>query len=206
MLSVTKTEAKALRNWAETAWDRELSAEITKLGIVIDALKTGELSPQQVNDLIHEFHDGVARDLYRFYTRASPEMAVAHALVGQVIAKGELPLDLYARLLPLVEIHEKAAARKIADIEPAAKPRLQFTALQGQYLAFIDSYLSIHGIAPAEADMQEYFKVTPATVHQMVLTLERHELISRVPGEARSIKMLVTHNELPELGGLSVDC
>jgi hypothetical protein len=47
------------------------------------------------------------------------------------------------------------------------------TRLQGQYLAFIHTYTKVHRIAPAESDMQHYFRVTPPSVHQMVLTLER---------------------------------
>ena len=47
-----------------------------------------------------------------------------------------------------------------------------FSAKQGQYLAFIFYYTKIHGRAPAESDMLNYFKVSPPSVHQMVLTLE----------------------------------
>ena len=36
-----------------------------------------------------------------------------------------------------------------------------YTAKQGQYLAFIFYYTKIHGVAPAEADMENYFKVSP---------------------------------------------
>lgn len=63
-----------------------------------------------------------------------------------------------------------------------------FTKLQGQYLAFIATYMQLHGVAPAEADMQRYFNVTPPSVHQMVLTLERRGLITRAAGQARSIR------------------
>jgi len=71
--------------------------------------------------------------------------------------------------------------------------------LQGQYLAFIHMYSKIHGVAPAEADLQRYFKVTPPSVRQMILTLERRGLISRVPGKARSIVLLVPRADLPAL-------
>ena len=57
-----------------------------------------------------------------------------------------------------------------------------FTSKQGQYLAFIFYYTKIHGFAPAESDMQKYFKVSPPSVHQMVLTLEANGFIERVPG------------------------
>ena len=74
-----------------------------------------------------------------------------------------------------------------------------FTEKQGQYLAFMDAYTRVHGRAPAEADMQRHFAVSPPSVHQMVLTLERAGLIRRQPGVARSIELLVAAEELPIL-------
>jgi DNA-binding MarR family transcriptional regulator len=74
-----------------------------------------------------------------------------------------------------------------------------FTDRQGQYLAFIDAYTRVHGRPPAEADMQRHFCVTPPSVHQMVLTLERAGLIRRQPGLARSIEVLVDPERLPVL-------
>lgn len=74
-----------------------------------------------------------------------------------------------------------------------------FTAKQGQYLAFIHAYACIFGRSPAEADMQRHFRVTPPSVHQMVLTLERAGLIRRTPGAARSIELLIEPERLPTL-------
>ena len=51
-------------------------------------------------------------------------------------------------------------------------PAKSFTPKQGQYLAFIYAYTRLHRRPPAEADMQQYFRVSPPSVHQMVLTLE----------------------------------
>ena len=74
-----------------------------------------------------------------------------------------------------------------------------FTDRQGQYLAFIDAYTRVHGRPPAETDMQRHFQVTPPSVHQMILTLERAGLIRRQPGVARSIEVLVDPDYLPRL-------
>ena len=76
---------------------------------------------------------------------------------------------------------------------------MKFTRLQGQYLAFIATYTKLNRVAPAEADMQRYFRVTPPSVHQMVLTLERGGLVARTPGQARSIQVLVPQDQLPGL-------
>jgi Mn-dependent DtxR family transcriptional regulator len=74
-----------------------------------------------------------------------------------------------------------------------------YTQKQGQYLAFIYYYSKIHGRAPAEAEMQQYFRVSPPSVHQMVLTLEARGLIARTPGQARSIRLLIPPADLPDL-------
>ena len=74
-----------------------------------------------------------------------------------------------------------------------------FTDKQGQYLAFIYAYTRIHGRPPAEADLQHHFRVSPPSVHQMVLTLERAGLIRRRPGVARSIDVLIAPELLPVL-------
>ena len=74
-----------------------------------------------------------------------------------------------------------------------------YTDKQGQYLAFIHYYSKIHGRSPAEADMQQYFRVSPPAVHQMVLTLEARGLIARTPGQARSIHLLIPRDQLPDL-------
>ena len=82
----------------------------------------------------------------------------------------------------------------------ARRPGAQgFTETQGQYLAFIHAYSRMFQPAPAETDMQRHFGVSPPSVHQMVLTLERAGLIKRQPGVARSIELLVAPEDLPIL-------
>ena len=75
----------------------------------------------------------------------------------------------------------------------------QYTEKQGQYLAFIESYMTMHGKAPAEAELQRFIGATPPAIHQMILKLEEKRYISRNPGQARSIKLLIDQEELPRL-------
>ena len=74
-----------------------------------------------------------------------------------------------------------------------------YTRRQGQFLAFIHYYTKLNGCPPAEADMTRHFKITPPSAHQMVLTLEQRGLIERVPGQARSIRLLLAREDLPDL-------
>jgi repressor LexA len=75
----------------------------------------------------------------------------------------------------------------------------KWTEKQGQYLAFIHNYTLIHGQPPAETDMQRFFGTRPPTIHQMVVRLTEKGLITRKPGEARTIRVLVPPEELPRL-------
>jgi DNA-binding MarR family transcriptional regulator len=74
-----------------------------------------------------------------------------------------------------------------------------FTPRQGQYLAFIHAYTLVNERPPAQADIQRFFRLTPPSVYQMLLTLERQGLISRHPGVPRSIAVLVNRSALPAL-------
>lgn len=88
------------------------------------------------------------------------------------------------------------------DRSPCRSPSTndaRFTELQGQYLAFIYAYTKVNARPPAQADLQRYFAVTPPTVHQMVLALERRGLLRRTPGRARSLEVLVPADQLPML-------
>jgi tetratricopeptide (TPR) repeat protein len=75
----------------------------------------------------------------------------------------------------------------------------KYTPKQGQYLAFIYQYSLIHGIPPAEADLERYFGVACSSVHQMILTLEKRGLIMRTPGVSRTIKVLLPEKDIPGL-------
>ena len=80
-----------------------------------------------------------------------------------------------------------------------SRPAKDFTPKQGQYLAYIYAYTRLHRRPPAQTDLREYFRVSPPSVHQMLVGLERAGFISRQPRVARSIELLVDPKYLPDL-------
>lgn len=60
------------------------------------------------------------------------------------------------------------------------------------------------GRPPAEADIQRHFRVSPPSVHQMIVTLERNGFIRRQPGVPRSIEILMPPESLPILEWLGI--
>jgi DNA-binding MarR family transcriptional regulator len=80
-----------------------------------------------------------------------------------------------------------------------SRPAKSFTPKHGQYLAYIYAYTRLHRRPPAETDLREYFRVSPPSVHQMLVTLEQAGFIRRQPRVARSIELLVDPKYLPDL-------
>lgn len=111
------------------------------------------------------------------------------------LASGEWKLIAQTGLLDYSPAERETGNRE----HTRGRKKAPFTKLQGRYLAFIDSYIRMNRRPPAEADMQRYFRVTPPSIHQMILTLEKRGLIARTPGQARSIQILVSPDQIPSL-------
>ncbi|HEX7679746.1 MAG TPA: hypothetical protein VF713_16570 [Thermoanaerobaculia bacterium] len=73
-----------------------------------------------------------------------------------------------------------------------------FAARQGEYLSFIHRYTEKFGIAPSFEDVGNHFGTTPPSVNNMIKTLCARGLLSKLPGVARSMRVLVPASQLPE--------
>jgi SOS-response transcriptional repressor LexA len=74
---------------------------------------------------------------------------------------------------------------------------VKFTARQGEILAFIHCFTARHGVAPSFEEIASHFGTSSPSVNGMIKTLERRGLLSRVPGAARSLRVLVPASLLP---------
>ena len=117
---------------------------------------------------------------------------------SQLVAFGLVQLDPIAYIHPCLLL-DRGTDEQLNRMAGVSRPAKIFTPKQGQYLAYIHLYTRLHRRPPAETDLQEYFRVSPPSVHQMLLTLERAGLIRRQPRTARSIELLVDPKQLPEL-------
>ena len=171
-----------------SARERESVVERAFLTPELDArLRTAEKAGSSlVVDLtlddIDDLHGCVAAE-----ANHCDDSKVRRALDAVCERLGEL-LDQFTDEAPVVRVATKSAT---SDQKCTVK--------QGQYLAFIFWFTKLHRQPPAEADLRQYFNVSPPAVHDMILTLERRGLIDRVPGKARSVVLRVSRSELPEL-------
>ncbi len=53
---------------------------------------------------------------------------------------------------------------------------------QGQHLAFFCYNAKVHGRSPSEVKIQEYFRFSPPSMHQRVLTQKTHGSAHRIAG------------------------
>ncbi|QDU98487.1 hypothetical protein [Lignipirellula cremea] len=85
-----KANRKFRRKLGAIAWERELRFEILKLGDAIRAMEAGELTPFEVNDRIHEFHQGASRDLESRFLESDPGIAVYRAYYDGFLTEEDL--------------------------------------------------------------------------------------------------------------------
>jgi hypothetical protein len=63
-----------------------------------------EIDSFKLNDLIHQHHQGPSRELWKFYTYADPDTAVARAVKFDLLKKEEIPDDLLESIAPRLDL------------------------------------------------------------------------------------------------------
>ena len=192
-------------HWFDNWPEREALADAAgKLGIASDELmiivperfKNDADGPCHSPTLRKQFWTDVLKSLTLSYDTLFAQARQCNASIRAILPE-EYIADLEERIAAI-----RASARETGSSSPtqtSPRPKPPYTQRQGQYLAFIHYYSALHGYPPAEADIQRYFKVSPAAVHQMVLSLEKRGFIERRPGQSRTMRVLLSAEALPPL-------
>ena len=103
----TKRERAELKELAGAAWEAELRDVLEKL--FEDFLKWTDngMDAFELSERIHEFHNGVSRELYGRYTSLHPEITVPRAVALGILGEGELSDGLLQKLLAQIERYRK---------------------------------------------------------------------------------------------------
>ncbi len=80
MKNLTKKQKKHLRALAEKAYEIDLGRSIDKLFETYQEWKKLKIDVWDMNQCIHEFHNEIARDLYKSYTINHPIFPVAFGI------------------------------------------------------------------------------------------------------------------------------
>jgi hypothetical protein len=97
-----RREKSELRNLSGEAWAEELSEALLELYEDFGKWAEDSLSPFDLNDKIHEFHNGKSRELYVRYS-SRPEIEVARAIAKGYISEGEVSESLLEKLRSSIE-------------------------------------------------------------------------------------------------------
>jgi hypothetical protein len=106
MQDTPKRIKRLVREWAGITHDRELAKSLADLRSEFDRWQRGEISPVELNDLIHRFHDGASRNIWQRYATNHLEPALALAVATGILRKDELPPELLQHIAGLIEFYE----------------------------------------------------------------------------------------------------
>lgn len=96
-----RKEKALLRQLAEEAWETELNDELEDLFESFTSWADKGLSAFELSEQIHEFHNGISRELYKRYT-GDPTAAVARAIALGILGEEALTPELHQDLEPLI--------------------------------------------------------------------------------------------------------
>jgi len=100
----TKAQKKKLRELAGIANERELDQEMEKLYQHFATWRGGKIDCFELSDLIHKFHQGASREIWKTYAYGDPDTAVSRALMFGFLKKEEISEELLAVLEPKINI------------------------------------------------------------------------------------------------------
>lgn len=106
MQDTPKHLKRLVREWAAIAHDRELSKALRGLQAEFGRWERGDITAAELNEQIHEFHQGSSREIWRSYATNRLEPAVAFAIATGILRKEELPAELLRHVAGLVEFYE----------------------------------------------------------------------------------------------------
>ena len=104
MRDYPKAVRRKLEELAVQAYERDLNKEIAKLADRFDEWRAGQWDPWELTDLIHKFHNGPARELYKVYNSDFRDLAVASALARGILSQEEVPGEVWPYIQDEVEI------------------------------------------------------------------------------------------------------
>ena len=106
MQDIPKRIKRLVREWAGIAHDRELHKALLDLRAQFDRWQQAEITAVELNDLIHRFHDGDARTIWKKYATNRLEPALGFAVATGIIRRDELPQELLQHIAGLIEFYE----------------------------------------------------------------------------------------------------
>ena len=101
MEKLSKKQKRHLRELTELAYERDLERCLEVLAQKFDAWRKNDISVWDLDRKIHEYHQEIARSLYKSYTLNNPIFTAAFGITQGVISIDEVDESCRGRVLRL---------------------------------------------------------------------------------------------------------
>ena len=103
MHETSKKMKALLRQYADLACEAEMKAALGVLAAKFCEWEAGRLSSADLHALIHKYHDGIGREIWRRFTSNDPDVSLAHAVAAGFVTKESLPGEVQDHIAGMVE-------------------------------------------------------------------------------------------------------
>jgi hypothetical protein len=93
-----------MRELSNRAYERELQLEMKKLAEQFKLWQDNQIDVWDLEQAVHKFHNGAARELYKRYTMLKPDEVLPYALFKNIITYEELPIEIVEEMKMIVSI------------------------------------------------------------------------------------------------------
>jgi hypothetical protein len=93
-LQLNKKLKRRLRELAGIAYERELRAALKPVEQALADMHAGKCDAFAVSEVIHQFHQKPARDLWVQYNQMEADFSVSAALLDNIISPEEIPAEV----------------------------------------------------------------------------------------------------------------
>jgi hypothetical protein len=98
MTTLTASTKERLHQLAQEVHEAELRAELQSLADRFSAWERGDLTCGELNDCIHAYHRGPARDLHGRLSSLPDDIRIAHAVAQGYLVREQVPEEILESL------------------------------------------------------------------------------------------------------------
>lgn len=107
MPDFSKAVRKHIRRIRDQAYEAELYEALRDLESGFSDWHKGHIDCFQLTDLIHHFHQGPNRDLWKYYARVKAHVAAARAIAFGLVRPEDVPPEVREALAQEIELHQQ---------------------------------------------------------------------------------------------------
>jgi hypothetical protein len=92
---------------ARKAYERELARALDELAAEFDAWRAGEIDADDLDHMIHAYHQGPSRELFGIYDNLEPALLVGRAVVIDLLPKGAIPKEVWPYIEEWIAVYRQ---------------------------------------------------------------------------------------------------